>query len=299
MPCRASSASSAGATPPDIESPGLGDALAGLQLGRTFRGLGRDDGRTITRVLPMAVADFVAESFDDRRHPGRDRLARRPVHRDGSVVGRDRPRSCSAMPPATTAARPARRSSRAAARARWRRRSRRAAREAGVEIRTGAEVVAITSRDGRATGVVLASRRGDRPRGRRGRHRPEADPHAPGRPGRASARACCWRAGNIRTPGTVAKVNLALAGLPVFPAARRRHAAASRPDPRRARASMPWNGRFDAAKYGRLPDAADPRGDHPVAGRPIAGRRRDARHPRHERHRPVRAVRAARIRRVG
>src|SRR6476646_7373397 len=54
----------AGRTPPDIESPGLGDALAGLKLGRTFRGLGRDNGRTITRVLPMAIADFVAESFE-------------------------------------------------------------------------------------------------------------------------------------------------------------------------------------------------------------------------------------------
>src|SRR5207342_58203 len=51
-------------TPPDIESPGLGDALAGLRLGRTFRGLGKHDGRTITRVLPMAIADFVAESFE-------------------------------------------------------------------------------------------------------------------------------------------------------------------------------------------------------------------------------------------
>ena len=62
--CRASSATSRAETPPDIESPGLGDALAGLRLGRTFRGLGRHDGRTITRVLPMAVADFVAESFE-------------------------------------------------------------------------------------------------------------------------------------------------------------------------------------------------------------------------------------------
>jgi phytoene dehydrogenase-like protein len=49
---------------PDVESPGLTDALAGLRLGRTFRGLGRDDGRTITRVLPMAIADFTAESFE-------------------------------------------------------------------------------------------------------------------------------------------------------------------------------------------------------------------------------------------
>ncbi len=54
----------AGRTPPDIEAPGMGDALAGLQLGRTFRGLGRHDARTLTRVLPMAIADFVAESFE-------------------------------------------------------------------------------------------------------------------------------------------------------------------------------------------------------------------------------------------
>ena len=49
--------------PPDIHAPGLGDALTGLRLGRAFRGLGKVDGRTILRVLPMAIADFVAESF--------------------------------------------------------------------------------------------------------------------------------------------------------------------------------------------------------------------------------------------
>ena len=54
----------AGQTPPDIHAPGLGDALAGLKLGRTFRGLGKRDAHTILRVLPMAIADFVAESFE-------------------------------------------------------------------------------------------------------------------------------------------------------------------------------------------------------------------------------------------
>src|SRR6266576_6065571 len=51
-------------TPPDIHAPGLGDALAGLKLGRTFRGLGKRDAHTILRVLPMAIADLVAESFE-------------------------------------------------------------------------------------------------------------------------------------------------------------------------------------------------------------------------------------------
>ena len=78
----------AGQTPPDIEAPGLGDALAGLRLGRTFRGLGRHDGRTITRVLPMAIADFVAESFESDAVRAAIAWRGDPVHRDGAVVGR-------------------------------------------------------------------------------------------------------------------------------------------------------------------------------------------------------------------
>ena len=50
--------------PPDIAGPGFGDALLGLRLGRAFRGLGKHDGRTILRVLAMAAADFVTESFE-------------------------------------------------------------------------------------------------------------------------------------------------------------------------------------------------------------------------------------------
>src|SRR4029453_11403029 len=32
--------------------------------GRSFKGLGREGSRTILRVLPMAVADLVAEAFE-------------------------------------------------------------------------------------------------------------------------------------------------------------------------------------------------------------------------------------------
>ena len=141
----------AGRTPPDIESPGLGDALAGLQLGRLFRGLGKHDGRTITRVLPMAIADFVAESFDD--DAVRAAIAWRAVQytsmgpwsagttavlladsagNDGGAAGqtvyaRGGPGALSAALEAS-------------------------ARASGVEIRTDAEVTAITSRDGRRPG---------------------------------------------------------------------------------------------------------------------------------------------------
>ena len=274
-------------------SPGLGDALAGLKLGRAFRGLGRDDGRTIPRVLPMAVADLVAESFETDAAAGRDRLARRPLRGDGAVVGRDDARSCSSTPPGndggaageTVFARggPGALADALAA----------AARAAGAEIRTDAEVASITSRDGRATGVVARRRRGDRRPGGRVRRRPEADADRPRRPGRPRADPAAGGPATSGRPASVAKVNLALAGLPRFP------------PPATTRALL--RGRivvapgidameraFDASKYGRPSERADPRGDDPVARRSVARRRRGGRHARDERHRPVRAVPPAR-----
>jgi phytoene dehydrogenase-like protein len=125
------------------------------------------------------------------------------------------------------------------------------ARSAGAEIRCGVDVVAIISRDNRATGVALSS--GEEI------HAPVvvsgldpkrtlvelADPVTVG----PSMR---WRAGNYRTPGVVAKVNLVVDRLPRFTAAagddeqllRGRIVAAPGIDAiERA---------FDAAKYGRV-----------------------------------------------
>jgi phytoene dehydrogenase-like protein len=125
-----------------------------------------------------------------------------------------------------------------------------AAREAGVEIRTGAEVASIVSRDGRATGVVLAD--GDELGARavvaaidpKRALTTLADPVAIGP-------SLLWRAGNIRTPGTISKVNLALAALPSFTAAAG--------DPRLVRGRIVVAPGIDAmerahddAKYGRL-----------------------------------------------
>jgi phytoene dehydrogenase-like protein len=127
-----------------------------------------------------------------------------------------------------------------------------AALEAGVEIRTGVEVTAISSRDGRATGVVLAG--GDELAGRavvagidpKRTLTGLADPVAIGP-------SLLWRAGNIRTPGTVAKVNLVLAGLPRFSAAGE--------DTRLLRGRIviapgidAMERAHDAAKYGRASD---------------------------------------------
>ena len=204
-------------TPPDVRAPGIADALTGLKLGRTFRGLGKGDSRTILRVLPMAVADFVAEAFET--DAVRAALAWRGVRycavgpwsagtaavllmdaagNDGGAAGDSV--FARGGPGAVGAALAS------------------AARASGAEIRTRAEVTAITTRDGRATGVVLASGEEIAARAVVSGADPKrtlvdlVDPVALGP-------SLGWRAGNIRTPGVVAKVNLALKKLPVFPAA--------------------------------------------------------------------------------
>jgi len=238
-------------TPPDIKSPGLSDAVRALRLGTSFKALGRDGSRTILRVLPMAVADLVAESFESEAL--RAALAWRGVRfgavgpwsagtaamllmdgagNDGGAAGE------------TVFARggPGALANALAA----------AARDAGAEIRTKAEVTAITSRDGVATGVVLANGEEISARGVISGADPKrtlvdlVDPVALGP-------SLGWRAGNIRTPGVVAKVNLALRGLPTFPAAADDEAtlkgrivvAPSIDAMERA---------FDATKYGRWSD---------------------------------------------
>ena len=242
----------AGRTPPDIESPGLGDALAGLQLGRTFRGLGRDNGRTITRVLPMAIADFVAESFETDALQAA--IAWRGVQYTSmgpwsagttAVLLTDSAGNDGGAAGQTVFARGGPGALAAALEG--------AVREAGVEIRTDAEVSAVTSHDGRATGVVLAGGEEVTARAVVAGIDPKrlltglADPVAIGP-------SLLWRAGNIRTPGTVAKVNLVLSGLPVFPSAAG--------DPRLLRGRIliapgidAMERAHDAAKFGRYSDA--------------------------------------------
>ncbi|HUQ42894.1 MAG TPA: NAD(P)/FAD-dependent oxidoreductase [Candidatus Limnocylindria bacterium] len=239
------------ATPPDIKSPGLGDAISGLKLGRSFKGLGRDGSRTVLRVLPMAVADLVAESFDGDAL--RAAVAWRGVRfgavgpwsagtaamlltdgagNDGGAAGETV--FAKGGPGALSAALAA------------------AAREAGAEIRTSATVTRITTKDDRATGVVLADGTELEARAVVSGANPKStlidlvDPVVLGP-------SLGWRAGNIRTPGVVAKVNLALKKLPVFPAAggdeallRGRIVVAPTIDT--------MERAFDATKYGRSSD---------------------------------------------
>jgi phytoene dehydrogenase-like protein len=203
-------------TPPDIDSPGLGDAIAGLQLGRVFRGLGKHDGRTITRVLPMAVADFVAEWFESDAL--RAVLAWRGVQYTamgpwsagttavllGDAAGNDGGAAGQTVfakggPGALTAALEA------------------AAREAGVELRCGAAVDVIRTTGGRVTGVAAGGVDIDASVVIAGIDPKRVltqlvDPVTVGPTLR-------WRAANIRMPGTIAKVNLVLSETPRFTAA--------------------------------------------------------------------------------
>ena len=204
-------------TPPDIKSVGLGDAISGLRLGKSFKGLGRDGSRTVLRVLPMAVADLVAESFES--DAVRAALSWRGVRYGavgpwsagsaamlfGDAAGND-----GGAAGETVFARggPGRLAEALAA----------AAREQGATIRASAAVARITSRDGRATGVVLEGGEEIQAGAVVSGLDPKrtlvdlVDPVALGP-------SLGWRAANIRTPGVVAKVNLALKKLPVFPAA--------------------------------------------------------------------------------
>ena len=276
----------AAAAPPDIKAPSLGDALTGLKLGRSFRGLGKHDAHAILRVLPMAIADFVAESFETDALRGI--LAARGIANTAmgpwsagttAVFLADSAGNDGGAAGQTVFARggPGALSAALAA----------AVRTHGGEIRTGAEVVRVTTRDDRATGVVLASGEeigarivvaGTDPK----RVLTELlDPVVIG-PGLR------WRATNIRTPGTVAKVNLVLAGLPAFSAAGSGEEAQRLLRGRIVIApGIDYVERaFDASKYGQLspapyleatiPSLVDPglvesariRADGPRAGRP-------------------------------
>ncbi|HSS36472.1 MAG TPA: NAD(P)/FAD-dependent oxidoreductase, partial [Patescibacteria group bacterium] len=243
-------------TPPDVKSPGVADALSGLRLGRRFRGLGKGDARSVLRVLPMAIADFVAEAFDTDALRGV--LAARGIHDTAmgpwsagtaAVFLNDSAGNDGGAAGQTVFARGGPGAlSRALAEA---------VRAAGGEIRTDAEVAAITTADGRATGVRLASGEEIGARIVVAGADPKRvltallDPVEVG-PGMR------WRAANIRTPGTVASVSLALRRLPRFGAAGDGDDAERR---LRGRIVIApgidhLERAFDAAKYGQL--SADP-----------------------------------------
>ena len=199
-------------TPPDLDDPAA-DWWELLKTGRKIRGLGEKDLYRLLRWGPMAVADLVAEWFETELLRGtiaaqgifgaflgpwsagssatlllRAAADGNPAGPGSYIVG-----GLGALTTAMAAA----------------------ATEVGAEIRTSCEVTGIAVKDGVATGVVLAN--GDEIEARAVIS--SADPKRT-LLGLVEAQnlqpSFLQRLQHYRMNGTVAKVNLALAGLPKF-----------------------------------------------------------------------------------
>jgi phytoene dehydrogenase-like protein len=201
------------ATPASVDEPSGRDVWALLRTVRAFRGLKKSDAYRLLRWGPMAVADLVAEYFENER-------VRAVVAADGIFGARLGPWSAgSGMILLLRAANEA-----MAPRKTWFARGgphaialalERAIREAGGKVHTNARVARVVVEGDRARGVVLADGR-------------EIDARAVisgAHPQHTFLDLCdpidlapefLWRMRNYRSQGTLAKINLALSGPPDF-----------------------------------------------------------------------------------
>jgi phytoene dehydrogenase-like protein len=201
------------ATPAPVDDPGGRDLWALLRTLRAFRALSKPDAYRLLRWGPMAVADLVSECFENER-------VRAAVAADGIFGTRFGPWSAgSGMVLLLRAANEAVAPSRswfvkggpgAIATALVR-----ALRSEGGDVQTSARVIRIIVEDGRARGVALADGREIRAQAVISAVHPKhtflqlCDPVD-------LAPEFLWRMRNYRSFGTVAKINLALSGLPAF-----------------------------------------------------------------------------------
>jgi phytoene dehydrogenase-like protein len=201
--------------PPNIDSPSSSDLWSMFQTGRKLRKLGKKDMYRVLRWGPMAVADLVAEFFETEllravvAARGIFGTALGPWSAGSSLVlllraaGDPHPAGSASFAiggaGAITQAMAA------------------AAREAGAEIRTGADVAEVVVKDGAAVGVRLANEHGIATKAVIS----NADPR------RTLLKLVdpthltpdfVQKLKNYRMPGTVAKINFALSGLPTFKA---------------------------------------------------------------------------------
>jgi len=204
-------------TPPSIDDPSSSDLWNMVMTGKALRGLGKKDMFRLLRWGPMAVADLMAEWFETE-------LLRATVAARGIFGAHLGPWSAGSsallLMRAAADAHPAGAvafvkgglGSLTNALAR-------AAREAGADIRTGVDVAQICVKDGAVRGVVLAS----------GEEIAAKMVISNADPRRTLLRlvdpvhldpSFVLMMQHYRCPGTVAKVNLALAGLPTFAAVR-------------------------------------------------------------------------------
>jgi len=200
-------------TPPDIDRPSKADLWGMLQTGRAMRKLGKNDMYRLLRWGPMPVADLVAEYFEDELLRGT--IAARGVF--GTFLGPWSAGSSLVLllraagdphPAGSTVFVQGGSGALTEAMAR-------AAQAAGAEIRTSAEVREIRVKEGVATGVVLASGEEIGARAVISNADPKRTLLKLLDPIHLSPD-FVRRLVNYRMHGTVAKVNLALSGLPSF-----------------------------------------------------------------------------------
>ncbi|HET9995400.1 MAG TPA: NAD(P)/FAD-dependent oxidoreductase [Candidatus Acidoferrum sp.] len=202
-------------TPPAIDKPTPEDLWNLLKTGRNVRSLGKSGIFDLLRWGPMAVADFVAEFFETELL--RAAIAARGIF--GTALGPWSAGSTAVLllraaadaHPVGSAAFPR------GGLGSFTRALSEAAKQAGAEIRTDAEVQQVRIKDGAVTGVVLADGEeiaveavvsGVDPK------RTFFNLVDPSQLDPVFAN----RMKNFRANGNVAKINLALGGLPTFPA---------------------------------------------------------------------------------
>ncbi|MGA9798358.1 MAG: NAD(P)/FAD-dependent oxidoreductase [Terriglobales bacterium] len=201
--------------PPDIDSPTSGDLWGMLNTGRAVRKLGKRDMYRLLRWGPMAVADLVAEYFETELL--RATVAARGIF--GTFLG-----PWSAGSSLVLLIRAA--GDEQAAGTSWfatggmgavTQAMAAAAQQAGAEIRSGAEVIEVRVKDGVASGVVLSSGEEISAKAVISNADPKRTLLKLVDPAQLSPD-FVMKLQHYRMPGTVAKVNLALSGLPTFTA---------------------------------------------------------------------------------
>jgi len=201
--------------PPNIDNPSRGDLWGMLQTGRSMRKLGKKDMYRLLRWGPMAVADLAAEYFETELL--RALIAARgifgtflgPWSAGSSLVlliraaGDAHPAGSACFAEGGMGAITQAMAS--------------AAKQAGAEIRTGAEVIEVTVGNGVASGVVLSNGEEINAKAIVSNADPKRTLLKLVDPVHLSPD-FVLKLQHYRMPGTVAKVNLALSGLPRFTA---------------------------------------------------------------------------------
>jgi phytoene dehydrogenase-like protein len=200
-------------TPPDIDHPSSGDLWSMLKTGRAIRKLGKKDMFRLLRWGPMAVADLVAEYFETELL--RAVIAARGVF--GTFLGPWSAGSALVLlirtagdPHPAGSAMFAAGGMGAVTQA-----MASAAKATGAEIRTGAEVIEIRVQNGVATGVLLSTGEEIQARAVISNADPKRTLLKLTDPTHLSPD-FVQKLQHYRGNGTVAKVNLALSGLPQF-----------------------------------------------------------------------------------